>query len=229
MSDLSSQPTPDKLGDKTLNVLCVHTNDVFQAAHTCLDLLLVDKDGNEIGHPFLVLIIECTSSCIAGFHLGLRHPKSHEFALALRHAILPKQYGPDYNLKHNWNCRGIPKYLIIDQAKDFDSLHLRRIATELDFQILHRAYPSQGGLVESIFDKFNKEFLSHIPGYECSNVQKPSKDAQKYACFTVEEFKKEIVKYIVNHYNWQIHPRRKDQTRLQRWEANQILPPNVPE
>lgn len=229
MSDLSSQSTPDELGNETRKALYNHTNDIFQAAYTGLDLLLVDKDGNEIGYPFLTVIIECMSGCIAGFHVGLCKPRSHEFALALRHAILPKQYGAEYDLKHNWNCRGIPKHLIIDQTEEIKTQYLKQISTELGFQILHRAYPSPGGLVESVFYKFDNEFFIHLLGYEVSNVQKRSKGAQKYACFTIEEFEKEIVKYIVNHYNGKNYPRRKDQTRLQRWESNQILPPNVPD
>jgi putative transposase len=42
------------------------TNEIFQADHTPLDLLLVDQDGNEIGSPFLTTVMECTSGCIAG-------------------------------------------------------------------------------------------------------------------------------------------------------------------
>jgi putative transposase len=167
--------------------------------------------------------------CIAGFYLGFRQPGSHEVALALRHAILPKTYGPEYGIKHPWICKGIPKYLVTDRAKEFKSKHLRQIASELGIELRLRAYPSQGGLVESGFDQFNKELLSTLPGYKGSNVQKRPKDAEKYACITIEEFEKELVRYLCNRYNWKLYPRIKDQPRIVRWEDKLFEPPNVPD
>ncbi|PSN15846.1 integrase [filamentous cyanobacterium CCT1] len=206
-----------------------YTNDLFQADHTGLDILLIDKDGNEIGYPFLTVIIECTSGCIVGFYLGFSQPGSHEVALAFRQAILPKKYGPEYGLEHEWNCQGIPKYLMTDRAKEFKSQHLKQIAAELGFQLRYRAYPSQGGLVEAVFDRINKEVLRALPGYKGSNVQNRPKNAQKYACITVEELERELVRYFVNHYNWHLYPRVPNQTRSQRWQDRLIEPPNVPD
>jgi len=212
----------------TGDLLLQYTNDLFQADHTGLDLLLVDKDGHEIGYPFLTVIIECTSGCVVGFYLGFQQPGSHEVALALRHATLPKNYGPEYKLQHQWQCVGIPKYLMTDRAKEFKSQHLRQIAAELGFELRYRAYPSQGGLVESVFDKVNKEVLSTLPGYKGSNVQKRPKDAQKYACISVEELERELVRYLCDHYNQHFYPRMKDRTRMMQWEEKLAEPPIVP-
>ncbi|RZM79153.1 Mu transposase C-terminal domain-containing protein [Leptolyngbya iicbica] len=212
----------------TGDLLLQYTNDLFQADHTGLDLLLVDADGNEIGYPFLTVIIECTSGCVIGFYLGFKQPGSHEVALALRHAVLPKHYGPEYKLEHQWQCVGTPKYLMTDRAKEFKSTHLQQIAAELGFELRYRAYPSQGGLVESVFDKLNKEVLSTLPGYKGSNVQKRPKDAQKHACISVEELEKELVRYFCDHYNQHLYPRMKDRTRMMQWEEKLAEPPIVP-
>lgn len=218
-----------------------YTNDLFQADHTGLDLLLVDKDGNEIGYPFLTVIIDCASRCIVGFYLGFHQPSSHEVALALRHAILPKEYGPEYNLKHGWNCRGLPRYLMTDRAKEFKSQHLKQISSELGIELRYRAYPSQGGIVESVFDKINKEVLSSFPGYKGSNVQKRPKNAQKRACLTVEEFEKDLVRFFCDHYNWHDHSETKVEgktsldveievrTRSEKWNLKLTEPPRIPD
>jgi putative transposase len=205
------------------------TNEVFQADHTPLDILLVDQDGNEIGSPRLTTIMECISGCIAGFYLGFRQPGSHEVALALRHAILPKTYAPEYGIKHPWICRGVPKYLVTDRAKEFKSQHLRQIASELGIELRLRAYPSQGGLVESGFDKFNKELISTLPGYKGSNIQNRPEDAEKYACITIEEYERLFIQYLCNRYNWKLYPRTQDQPRILRWEDKLFEPPNVPD
>jgi putative transposase len=205
------------------------TNEVFQADHTPSDILLVDQDGNEIGSPYVTTVMECTSGCIAGFYLGFRQPSSHEVALALRHAILPKTYAPEYGIKHPWICRGVPKYLVTDRAKEFKSQHLRQIASELGIELRLRAYPSQGGLIESGFDQFNKELISTLPGYKGSNIQKRPEDAEKYACITIEEYEREFIRYLCNRYNWNLYPRIQDQPRIVRWEDKLFEPPNVPD
>ena len=110
------------------------------------------------------------SGCVMGFHLGFEAAGSHEVGLALRHAILPKQYGSEYELQGTWNVFGVPEYWLTDRAKEFKSNHLKQISMQIGFKRRLRAFPSAGGLIESIFDKINKEVLSHLPGYTGSNV-----------------------------------------------------------
>jgi putative transposase len=221
---------PEQVIQTTGGLLVIEvTNGIFQADHSGIDILLKDKDGNEIGYPYLTVIIECASGCVTGFYLGFRQPGSHEVALALRHAILPKQYGPEYELEKQWQCVGVPRYLVTDRATEFKSKHLKQIAAELGFELRYRAYPSQGGLVESVFDKVNKEVLSNLPGYKGSNVQKRPKNAEKYACLTIEDLEQELVRYFCDHYNQHFYPRMKDRTRAMQWEEKLMAPPVIPD
>ena len=89
-----------------------HSNQIFQCDRTDSDVLLVDVEGNEIGRPFLTSVIESNSGCIMGFHISFKKPGSHEVALALRHAFLPKQYDQEYKLQKEWNVSGIPQYFM---------------------------------------------------------------------------------------------------------------------
>ena len=144
-----------------------HSNQIFQCDHTDLDVLLVDMEGNEIGRPFITTVIESNSGCIVGFHISFKKPGSHEVALALRHAFLPKEYGEEYKLQQEWKVSGIPQYFITDRAQEFKSNHLKQIAAQLGIELRLRAYPQQGGLVERPFGTINTEFLESIPHY-CS-------------------------------------------------------------
>jgi putative transposase len=123
----------------------------------------------------LSVAVDSYSGCIAGFYLGFRQPSSLEVALVLRHVILPKHYGSEYGLREKWDVRGVPEYLVTDRAKEFKSQHLRQVATYLGFNLRYRFMPEQGGIVESVFDKLNKELNSRLPGYKGSNVQKRPK------------------------------------------------------
>lgn len=167
-----------------------------------------------------------------GFDVPIREGKvsCHNFPLiiltniALRHAFLPKEYGEEYKLQKKWNVSGIPEYFVTDRAKEFKSNHLRQIAAQLGIELRLRAYPQQGGLVERPFGTINTEFLESIPGYTGSNIQKRPQNAEQEACFTLDEFERLIVRYIVDNYNQNPYPRAKNQTRVSRWESMLLEP-----
>jgi putative transposase len=196
-----------------------YSNQVWQCDHTRVDVLLVDRHGELLGRPWLTTVIDSYSRCIMGINLGFDAPSSQVVALALRHAILPKQYGAEYQLNCDWETFGSPEYLYTDGGKDFRSNHLAQIAAQLGFVAKLRNRPSEGGIVERPFKTLNQSLFSTLPGYTGSNVQERPKDAEKYACLTLRELERLIVGFIVDRYNQSIDARMGDQTRLQRWEA----------
>jgi putative transposase len=96
-----------------------YSNRVWQCDHTRADVLLVDRDGQILGRPWLTRVIDTYSRCIVGINLGCDAPSSQVVALALRHAILPKQYGSDYQLHCEWGTYGKPEHFYTDGGKDF--------------------------------------------------------------------------------------------------------------
>ena len=204
-----------------------HSNQVWQCDHTLADILLVDQYGQQIGRPRLTIVIDSYSRCIVGINLGFDAPSSQVMALALRHAILPKDYSADYKLNCKWETKGKPEYLFTDRGKDFQSDHAQQIATQLGFVWHYRDRPSEGGIVERPFGTLNTNFFSTLPGYTGSNVQKRPEDAEKNACLTLLELERLLVRYIVDNYNQTIDARMGNQTRFQRWEAGLIDTPNV--
>lgn len=196
-----------------------YSNQVWQCDHTRVDVLLVDRHGELLGRPWLTTVIDSYSRCIMGINLGFNAPSSQVVALALRHAILPKRYGAEYQLNCDWETFGSPEFLYTDGGKDFRSNHLAQIAAQLGFVAKLRSRPSEGGIVERPFKTLNQSLFSTLPGYTGSNVQERPEDAEKDACLILRELERLIVSFIVDRYNQSIDARMGDQTRLQRWEA----------
>ena len=80
--------------------------------HSRVDVLLVNSEGELVGRPWLTIVSDIASGCVMGFHLGYDQPNPQVVALALRHAILPKQYSEEYELQHQWQTYGLPQYFI---------------------------------------------------------------------------------------------------------------------
>nr|WP_290226750.1 Mu transposase C-terminal domain-containing protein [Trichocoleus desertorum] len=202
-----------------------YSNHIWQCDHTRADVLLVDQHGEILGRPWLTTVVDTYSRCIVGINLGYAAPSSEVIALALRHAILPKQYGVEYELLHSWGTYGIPQHFYTDGGKDFRSNHLQQIGVQLGFSCHLRDRPSEGGIVERPFKTLNTEFFSTLHGYTGSNVQERPKDAEKDACLTLRELERLLVRYIAHNYNQRFDARMGDQTRFQRWEAGLIAAP----
>ncbi|WP_228061785.1 Mu transposase C-terminal domain-containing protein [[Phormidium] sp. LEGE 05292] len=203
-----------------------YSNHVWQCDHTRVDVLLVDRHGEIVGRPWLTTVIDTYSRCIMGINLGFDAPSSQLVALALRHAILPKQYGSEYKLHCEWGTYGKPEHFYTDGGKDFRSNHLQQIGMQLGFVCHLRDRPSEGGIVERPFGTFNTELFSTLPGYTGSNVQERPEEAEKEARLTLRELEQLLVRFIVDKHNQSIDARMGDQTRFQRWEAGLIAAPN---
>ncbi|MEP0788961.1 MULTISPECIES: Mu transposase C-terminal domain-containing protein [Cyanophyceae] len=205
-----------------------YSNHVWQCDHTRVDVLLVDQHGQLLSRPWLTTVIDTYSRCIMGINLGYDAPSSQVVALALRHGILPKQYGSEYKLHCEWGTYGKPEHFYTDGGKDFRSNHLQQIAVQLGFVCHLRDRPSEGGIVERPFKTLNSELFSTLPGYTGSNVQERPKEAEKDASLTLRQLEQRLVRYIVDNYNQRIDARMGDQTRFQRWDAGlRVSAPDV--
>lgn len=199
------------------DIVVERSNQVWQIDHTKLDNLLVDADDNIVGCVWITSVIDSYSSCIMGYYLSFMSAGSHEVALALRHAILPKQYGAEYELQKEWEACGLPEYIVTDRAREFKSGHLRQVAMELGFKLRLRLHKEQGGIVERLFRGIKDEFSSLLPGYKGGTINERPENAEKYACIIYEEYDRKLVRFFVDHHNQHLYPRIKTQTCLNRW------------
>lgn len=204
-----------------------YSNHTWQCDHTKLDIMLVDQYGEPLARPWLTKITDSYSTCIMGIHLGFDAPSSQVVALALRHAVLPKQYGAEFKLHCPWETYGVPENLFTDGGKDFKCGHLRQIGFDLGFERHLRDRPSEGGIEERGFGTLNTDFLAGFWGYVGSNIQQRPKSAEKDACLTLRELDQLLVRYIADNYNQRLCPKDRSQTRFQRWEAGLLAHPTL--
>jgi putative transposase len=199
-----------------------YSNQIIQIDHTKLDIRIVDENKNLLRwRPWLTNVVDTFSTCLLGYHLWAKQPGAHEVALALRHAILPKQYPPEYELEKKWDVYGPPlQYLFTDGGKDLSKAKLiKAIGKSLGFKCELRDRPNQGGVVERLFGTINTEFLAALPGYIERSIDKKAAmaRAEKEACLTIEDLDKMLAVYFCDDYNHGDYPGDKSKSRFERW------------
>jgi putative transposase len=156
-----------------------YSNQVWQCDHTLADLLLVDQHGEILGRPWLTTVIDSYSRCILGINLGFDAPSSQVVALALRHAILPKQYGAEYGLHCQWGTYGKPEHFYTDGGKIFvRNICSNRSAVRVCLPLRDR--PSEGGIVESYLWHIEHRAIFHFAGiYGVKCTKRPKMQKKK--------------------------------------------------
>jgi putative transposase len=199
------------------------SNQIIQCDHTKLDIRIVDNDGKLLSwRPWLTAVVDTFSSCVIGYHLWHKQPGSHEVALTLRHAILPKQYPPEYKLteacNETRNIYGAPlQYFFTDGGKDLSKSKLvKAIGRKLDFQCELRDRKEEGGIQERLFKTTNTEVLESLPGH-ISQEEGGAERAEKEACLTFEDIDQMLAVYFFRDYNHGSYPKDPTETRFERW------------
>ncbi|MBI2239396.1 MAG: DDE-type integrase/transposase/recombinase [Magnetospirillum gryphiswaldense] len=93
--------------------------------HTKLDLMVLDDAvGTLRGRPWLTLAVDVYTRMPVGFHLGFSDPSANTVVSCLLHAIRPKTYVAERypDIKHTWDCYGVPETLVVDNGRDFHSI-----------------------------------------------------------------------------------------------------------
>jgi putative transposase len=195
------------------------SNQIVQCDHTKLDVRIVDEDGNLLNwRPWLTTVVDTFSSCLIGYHLWHKQPGSHEVALTLRHAALPKNYPPEYELQKSWDICGLPlHYFFTDGGRDLaKSKLIKAFGKKFGFQCELRDRPIQGGIVERLFGTINTQVLQPLAGY-ISPEDGGAERAEKEACLTIEDVDKILAAYFCDDYNHQPYPKDPRDTRYERW------------
>ncbi|MAP44977.1 MAG: transposase [Sphingobium sp.] len=135
------------------------SNEMWQADHTVLDILVLDDAGTPV-RPWLTVIVDDHSRAIAGYFLSLDAPSALNTALALRQAIWRKP-NPE------WIVSGIPEQLYVDNGSDFISEHIEQACIALKIRLIHSlpGRPRGRGKIERLFRTINDMFLPDLPGH----------------------------------------------------------------
>jgi len=192
----------------------VHPNDIWQADHTELDLMVLEETGRP-ARPWLTVILDDRSRAIAGYTVFAGDPSALQTALALRQAIWRKT-------DPAWPVCGVPSVLYSDHGADFTSTHIAQVCADLKTQLIHSSpgKPRGRGKVERLFGTITTELLPTLPGHiPHGNHGRPVTPP----ALTLSELDAAVGRYIVDTYHHRVHPET-GQTPLARWSAGDWLP-----
>jgi putative transposase len=186
-------------------------NEIWQADHTQLDLYLLDERGQP-ARPWLTVIEDDYSRCIAGYFLTFSHPNALNTALTLRQAIWRKT-------DPRWRICGIPEVFYTDHGSDFTSYHLEQVSADLPIQLIFSTVgmPRGQGRIERFFQTVNQLLLCALPGYA------PEGTLQTTPTLTLAAFETHFLTFLLDDYHQ--HPQRELAAPPQAlWEASGFLP-----
>ena len=192
----------------------LHANDVWQADHTELDVIVLDESGRP-ARPWLTVILDDRSRAVTGYTVFLGSPTAQQTALALRQAIWRKT-DPE------WQVCGLPATLYSDHGSDFTSARLTQVCADLKVQLIHSApgKPRGRGKIERFFGTVTTELLPTLPGYiPPGNHGKPVTVPK----MSLSQLDAAVGGYLVNTYQRRVHPET-GQTPADRWAAGDWLP-----
>jgi putative transposase len=193
-------------------------NEIWQADHTLLDIYLLDERG-EPARPWLTVIEDDYSRCIAGYFLTFSEPNALNTALTLRQAIWRKA-------DPRWRICGIPALFYTDHGSDFTSHHLEQVCADLKSQLIFSTVgmPRGRGKIERFFQTVAQLLLLRLPGYVPASR---SQGAGTPPALTLADFDAIFLEFLLSEYH--LRPQRHLPSPPQaRWEAAGFLP-HMPE
>lgn len=112
-----------------------------------------DVARRPIGRPWLTLVLDVHTRTVAGFLISLDPPSATSVALALAHAVLPKEdWLAARDIVLPWPIAGLPRCAHVDNAREFRSHAFERGCRQHGIHIEHRppATPRYGGHIERL-------------------------------------------------------------------------------
>lgn len=182
---------------------------VVQIDHTPVDIILVDEVFRQpFNRPYLTVAIDVYSRMILGINISFDPPGAMGTGLCISNAILAKEtYLQKLGVDGSWGCWGVMETIHVDNAKEFRGIMLKKACENYGINLEFRpvATPHYGGHIERFLGSFSKA-VHDLPGTTFSNTKERSTyKSEKHASFTLAEFEKWMVTYIVNVYHKTIH------------------------
>ena len=191
-----------------------HPNDLWQADHTELDVMVVDETGKAV-RPWLTVILDDRSRAVAGYTVFLGAPTAAQTALAFRQAVWRKS-------DPQWAVCGLPAALYSDHGADFTGTHIAQVCADLKVQLIHSTpgRPRGRGKIERFFGTITTELLPTLAGHiPPGNHGKPV----TAAALTLSQLDAAVGRFVVGDYHRRVHPET-GQAPADRWAAGGWLP-----
>ena len=189
-------------------------NEIWQADHSPLDIYLLNDHGLPM-RPWLTIVEDDYSRCIAGYFLTFTHPNALNTALALRQAIWRKS-------DPRWRICGIPEVFYTDHGSDFISDHMEQVCADLEIRPIFSTVgmPRGRGRIERFFQTVDQLLLGRLPGYVPKGG---SLQGAATPVLTLDAFDAIFRAFLLDEYH--VRPQRDlNGTPQERWEADGFLP-----
>jgi len=170
-----------------------------------INLGINNESGAYLGTLVVMVAIDTCTRCIVGYSVsvGKRVSESADLAIECLKSIVA--------LKENefWPCHGVPVKLITDATTAALGNEYKIMALRLGVMpiINESASPWRKPFIESFFRTLRREFLSELPGYLGSKTRvnnahlEQGETAESHAVMTLQEFDKELQKFITETYH----------------------------
>jgi len=183
--------------------------DRVQIDHTLVDVHLVDSVHRlPIGRPWLTLLLDTATRMVLGLSLTLDAPSSAGVAMALSHAVRPKQrWLENRSITLDWPACGIPRELHLDNAAEVTSVAMRRGCDQYGIALRHRPVgkPHYGGHIERLMGTLMGR-LQALPGTAFSNVvARGDYPSESKAILSLAELERVIALEILGPYHNEVH------------------------
>lgn len=167
--------------------------------HTELDIQLVDsRTGANLGKPWLTILIDAYSRVILGFYLTFDPPSYRSCMAVIRDAL--RRHGR------------IPKTIVVDQGKDFESAYFEALLARLECHKKSRpaAKSRFGSVIERFFGVANQRLVHNLVGnnqaLQKPRSMSPSHDPRRLAVWTLSAFTSLFERFVDEMYANLIHP-----------------------
>jgi putative transposase len=141
---------------------------------------------------------------IYGFYISLDPINFFSVGQCLLNAILPKdEFIRHCNIQGEWPVFGLPRRIVMDNAKEFRSVALQKFCQEYRIEDMYRpvARPEFGGAIERVIGTHMKQ-VHELPGTTFSNVrQRGTYESEKYATMTISELEQWYLDFVINVYH----------------------------
>ena len=200
----------------------------WEIDHTLLDVLVVDlKTGEVVGRPYITVILDRHSRMVMAFFIHLSAPNTESVLRTIERAIRPKHaWLSNYpTVINEWRARGLPRYILPDNAAEFHSCELQPAFNELGMEFLYPKSrgPEMKGAVERFFRTMAEDLIHRLPGTTFSNTrERGDYPSEKLACLTLADLEAAVIKWIVDRYLQKPHRGLSGLTPAKVWEQGEV-------
>jgi putative transposase len=194
--------------------------EVLEFDHTILDIMLVDKKyREECGRPVITVAIDVFSRMVWGYYLSYAHEDTTSVGMCMLNGLLPKdELLEKYGIEKPWSICGIPKNVIVDNAKHYRSKIFVSFLQRRKRKITSIWNPPKKPWLKPHVERFIKTINNTIRDEKLAGWLPPPEERrktglkpEKKASLDIDQFEEWLVDWIANTYHHKPHAGLKDE------------------